>query len=51
MFRKLYDQIHPRNVTEFVYRYSGPEEAYIFLAFELDSPGDSTDHDEGLCMS
>jgi len=46
MFKKLYDQIYPRNVTEFVYRYSGPDRASIFLAFELDTPGDESEVDQ-----
>ena len=32
-------------MTEFVYRYSGPDQAYIFLAFELDSQGNAQEVD------
>jgi len=34
-FYKLYSVIYPRNVTEFSYRYSDPNEAYIFVAVEV----------------
>ena len=32
-FKELYNIIHPRNVSEFSYRYCDPEEAQIFLGF------------------
>ncbi|KAJ1980480.1 threonine deaminase [Dimargaris verticillata] len=32
-FLKLYETIYPRNVTEFSYRYSDPDKAYIFMSF------------------
>ncbi|PWZ02067.1 putative ILV1-anabolic serine and threonine dehydratase precursor [Testicularia cyperi] len=34
-FLKLHDHIHPRNVTEFSYRYNSSEKAQIFLSFIL----------------
>lgn len=33
-FYKLIQTIHPRNMTEFSYRYSHPDNAHIFLAFQ-----------------
>ena len=32
-FKDLYNIIHPRNVSEFSYRFCDPEEAQIFLGF------------------
>ncbi|KAJ1653281.1 threonine deaminase [Dispira simplex] len=37
-FLKLHDAIYPRNLTEFSYRYSDSERAYIFLSFTVDDP-------------
>ncbi|OMH78537.1 Threonine dehydratase, mitochondrial [Zancudomyces culisetae] len=34
-FYRLYQIIHPRNVTEFSYRYSDPKIGRIFMAFNL----------------
>ncbi|KII92440.1 hypothetical protein PLICRDRAFT_102490 [Plicaturopsis crispa FD-325 SS-3] len=36
-FVALHNIIHPHAVTEFVYRYTGPPRAHIFLSFKLDS--------------
>ncbi|SCV69649.1 BQ2448_1043 [Microbotryum intermedium] len=36
--------IHPRAVTEFVYRYSSPTRAFIFLSFYLSSASCSANH-------
>ncbi|BGP17318.1 hypothetical protein JCM10213_009078 [Rhodosporidiobolus nylandii] len=36
-FLTLHSVIHPRAVTEFVYRYSSPKRAFIFLSFYLSS--------------
>lgn len=36
-FLELHNQILPRAVTEFSYRYSSKEKAYIFLSFSLSS--------------
>ena len=33
-FRRLYDRIYPRNVTEFSYRYHTDKEAKIYLGFQ-----------------
>ncbi|PVU98784.1 hypothetical protein BB559_001299 [Furculomyces boomerangus] len=41
-FLRLHQQIYPRNVTEFSYRYSDPEEANIFMSFT------TTDRDNEL---
>jgi threonine dehydratase len=40
-FRELYNQIFPRNVTEFSYRYRDPNSANIILSFHAKSPEDS----------
>ncbi|GAA5871559.1 hypothetical protein JCM16303_000792 [Sporobolomyces ruberrimus] len=37
-FLALHSIIHPRAVTEFVYRYSSSRRAFIFLSFYLSSP-------------
>lgn len=37
-FLELHSIIHPRAVTEFVYRYASSKSAYIFLSFYLTSP-------------
>ncbi|RKP34784.1 tryptophan synthase beta subunit-like PLP-dependent enzyme [Dimargaris cristalligena] len=34
-FLKLHDTIFPRNITEFSYRYSDPEKAYIYMSFNV----------------
>ena len=33
-FKKLYNLIYPRDVTEFNYRYSDPDNAYIYMSFQ-----------------
>jgi len=39
-FQDLYSVIHPRNVTEFSYRYSSAERAVVFVALEVKSRDD-----------
>ena len=34
-FIELHSLVHPRATTEFIYRYSDPERAQIFLSFQL----------------
>lgn len=34
-FLALHTAIHPRAVTEFVYRYSSPKRAFVFISFYL----------------
>ncbi|KIJ67821.1 hypothetical protein HYDPIDRAFT_25289 [Hydnomerulius pinastri MD-312] len=36
-FFTLHSIIHPRAITEWVYRYNSPETAHIFLSFKLES--------------
>ncbi|KAG8801743.1 hypothetical protein FRC20_011771 [Serendipita sp. 405] len=36
-FVRLHNIIHPRAVTEFVYRYSRPDKAHVFISFILSS--------------
>ncbi|KAI0267117.1 tryptophan synthase beta subunit-like PLP-dependent enzyme [Gloeopeniophorella convolvens] len=36
-FFALHTAIHPRPVTEFIYRYNAPERAHVFLSFQLDT--------------
>ncbi|KIY50312.1 threonine dehydratase I [Fistulina hepatica ATCC 64428] len=36
-FINLHTVIHPRAVTEFIYRYNSPERAHVFLSFKLES--------------
>lgn len=36
-FIKLHNVIHPRATTEFIYRYSNPERAHIFISFKLET--------------
>lgn len=36
-FREMHQFIHPRNVTGFSYRYSGPTNAYIYMSFSVSS--------------
>jgi threonine dehydratase len=36
-FVALHSIIHPRAVTEFVYRYNSPDKAHVFLSFILES--------------
>jgi hypothetical protein len=38
-FMALHNVIHPRAVTEFIYRYSSPAIAHIFISFKLDGKG------------
>lgn len=33
----LHSIIHPRSITEFIYRYNSPDVAHIFLSFKLES--------------
>lgn len=35
-FVQLHSIVHPRAVTEFVYRYRTPEIAHVFISFRLD---------------
>ncbi|TFY83563.1 hypothetical protein EWM64_g452 [Hericium alpestre] len=37
VFFKLHTVIHPRAVTEFVYRYSSADRAHVFLSFKLET--------------
>ncbi len=37
IFVALHDMIHPRATTEFVYRFHHPQNAQIFLSFQLQS--------------
>eukprot|EP00123_Amoebidium_parasiticum_P015053 comp22760_c1_seq1/m.35549 comp22760_c1_seq1/g.35549 ORF comp22760_c1_seq1/g.35549 comp22760_c1_seq1/m.35549 type:complete len:595 (-) comp22760_c1_seq1:553-2337(-) len=39
-FRRFYSVIHPRNITEFSYRYSNPKEALIMASFTVSSPNE-----------
>lgn len=39
-FIALHSIIHPRAVTEFIYRYSSPEVAHVFLSFQLEGKQD-----------
>ncbi|BGP33099.1 threonine deaminase [Rhodotorula toruloides] len=41
-FLALHSAIHPRAVTEFVYRYSSSKRAFIFLSFYLSSSSSSS---------
>ncbi|SGY14494.1 BQ5605_C010g06204 [Microbotryum silenes-dioicae] len=43
-FLQLHSVIHPRAVTEFVYRYSSPTRAFIFLSFYLSSASSSSNN-------
>lgn len=36
--KELYETIYPRFVTELSYRYSDPEKAHVYVAFETTSP-------------
>ncbi|KAH9991780.1 tryptophan synthase beta subunit-like PLP-dependent enzyme [Russula vinacea] len=36
-FFELHTVIHPRQVTEFIYRYNAPDRAHVFLSFQLES--------------
>ncbi|KAL6300496.1 tryptophan synthase beta subunit-like PLP-dependent enzyme [Sparassis latifolia] len=36
-FVQLHNVIHPRAITEFIYRYNNPERAQIYLSFKLES--------------
>jgi len=42
-FFALHTVIHPRAVTEFIYRYSDPQRAYVFLSFQLDTQSRATE--------
>lgn len=42
-FVRLHNIIHPRAVTEFVYRYSKPETAHVFISFILNTPSRTTE--------
>ncbi|KAL1677292.1 tryptophan synthase beta subunit-like PLP-dependent enzyme [Schizophyllum commune] len=37
-FIKLHSKIHPRAITEFIYRYSSADRAHVFMAFKLQTP-------------
>ncbi|GAA5935550.1 threonine ammonia-lyase ILV1 [Sporobolomyces koalae] len=50
-FLALHSIIHPRAVTEFVYRYSSSKRAYIFLSFYLSSPSLPTNSTPATPMS
>jgi threonine dehydratase len=41
-FIALHSIIHPRPVTEFLYRYSSSDSAFVFISFILDSPNRNT---------
>ncbi|CAO3636931.1 unnamed protein product [Cunninghamella echinulata] len=34
-FHKMIEQVLPRNITEFSYRYSCPEKAYVYISFKV----------------
>jgi len=36
-FFALHTTIHPRPVTEFIYRYNAPDRAHVFLSFQLET--------------
>ncbi|KAI7851921.1 threonine ammonia-lyase, biosynthetic [Circinella umbellata] len=36
-FMKMVEHVLPRNVTEFTYRYSDPEEAHVYISFKVDN--------------
>lgn len=36
-FLRLHNIIHPRATTEFIYRYSRPDRAHVFVSFILNS--------------
>jgi threonine dehydratase len=36
-FFALHTVIHPRAVTEFIYRYNAPDRAQVFLSFQLET--------------
>lgn len=36
-FVALHTVIHPRAITEFIYRYSSPNLAHVFLSFQLEA--------------
>ncbi|KAH9988434.1 tryptophan synthase beta subunit-like PLP-dependent enzyme [Russula compacta] len=36
-FFALHTVIHPRSVTEFIYRYNSPDRAQVFLSFQLET--------------
>ena len=36
-FFALHTIIHPRAVTEFIYRYNSPSRAHVFLSFNLET--------------
>lgn len=42
-FVRLHNIISPRAVTEFVYRYSQPDKAHVFLSFILNTPSRETE--------
>ena len=41
-FLQLHNHIHPRNVTEFSYRYSSKDRAHIYVSFLLSGTGTGT---------
>jgi threonine dehydratase len=42
-FVRLHNVIFPRAVTEFVYRYSRPEKAHVFLSFIINTSSRETE--------
>ncbi|KAL0956577.1 hypothetical protein HGRIS_002715 [Hohenbuehelia grisea] len=42
-FITLHSIIHPRAVTEFIYRYNQPDTAHVFLSFKVDTLSRSTE--------
>lgn len=47
-FLELHNQILPRAITEFSYRYSSKEKAYIFLSFSLSSKSQREEELQGI---
>jgi threonine dehydratase len=48
-FMQLYSLLHPRNVTEFSYRYVDSKEAHIYLSFEVRDRAEVSDVVKSLC--
>ncbi len=42
-FFALHTVIHPRSVTEFIYRYNTPDRAHVFLSFQLETTSRATE--------
>jgi threonine dehydratase len=47
-FFALHSIIHPRAVTEFIYRYDDPVQALVFLSFQLSTQDRKTEVQEVL---